>query len=1585
MALRSVHTPGVTDIERVGASGNINYNAPYTIMAAVRLNTLASTVGAAIYPIAINDTISGGRDSIYLSQFDDGIQAWTNNGSGTDSDNSIGFTPVVGRTYWMVLRRTSSTNLDILIFEPTIGTAPTPVYSQTQSVGTSRGTSGFGVYTAVRDLDIDCVRGWNSALTNAEIFAERLSRTAVKASPVFDISLMTPTNVTDTAGSNDFSVSGGTVSQVGDLVVPLNATVLARDDFNRDDGALGANWTTGPGSAALAIVDGEVQVASASSYGLAYFNGSFPNDQWAQVTAVKDDTGDYGGNVCIRVNTSTGAGYSAWWGYEAGLAIDEIPSVGFIASDATRNTKAGDQIRIEGRGTTITVKVNGTKKFSTTDSSNTAGQPAMGVFVDSGTDETVVSVDNFSAGGFSGPYVIDAITPKQSNALGGTTETFSITNVQSGKTLIMAHALYSAGSAGALSQTSITDSNGTGFTKNKQAAVGNIMGAISSYFSAASGTHNTTSTFSGKSGAIYANTFGVEVDGIAQFDTAGSATFASGGISFAVTTDAAITESDGIDFLLIATEADPDPVFPTPDGWDRCGTPITDSNGMTSALYSRTYSGAPLEKRSAVFNMADPGAGVVVILASYRNTASALSARWDTDTDKLDTQSNLPNGNLFSAVGRVKIINLNAGSNRPVFWLSNSAVTEYCILRIDTTDNLAINSTAGGTVNVVASPAAGVWWDYFITVNGTGAGNMKVGYKLQSDANWTILTTTAPGTFTPSDLIIGSPNSSNYMDMECGGVKIWSGAVLTPDELLLELTSRDAIRTANINRVLKMLDGATAGTDTSGNSYDMTNVGIVSGASAPTMLSIADQKAFRFYNDDGNEAGATAAAAQNTNAYSALTVNGIVRFLIQGTNDLASFTPTLEYKKNGGGSWTTMPAGADANSPTITFGAIGTGATGTNTAAPSYPSGISATTSELFALVTGRHNTASTAFSAPAGWTLVSSSELEGGTGTFAADTGTRRVAWFKKNTVTGSESGTETFGWAGGVSNANNTIYASIIRVVKPANHTISVAAGTGADTTNGTGYSATSGTALSFLANDLLLVGVAQNIDTGTQSAEAISATSVTFGTLTNQRSVATTQGFDHRHIMVSRPVSSVTGTPTSAPLYSYTCSASCSGPASFLRLRSVQPVYEIRLSPSSNIAASAATATTNRLTGGSGAFTAGKISDDTNPVGAIDIGDGGFTEVAFCFQINSPAVNTDYFDLRIKEAQFFTQTARVTAGSGTLSAATGMGSETDTPFALTKAKDKNLSLSSETDTAFTMTMSKAAALGMSTETDTSFNLTKAKDKNLSLSTETETCLSLTGVHFYSFGMVTETDSAFALTKSKAGNVPIFTETDTSFALVKSKDRTIGMSVEADSVPAQAGYKYRSAGMSSETDTSFNLQTTGTNSAPTGMSVETDTAIGGFIVTKNKNNQNSIETNTALALTRSKDKSIGLAQETQNLSFTPGTLLKYRSVGLSEETGLVLALVATKIKSLTQTLESDSSLDLPAIRTLPVGLSEELDEAFRPRAVMKADLIPVEETDVAFSTQYMIDNYGNVSLKPYKTVTIYGTGFDRLYTVDL
>lgn len=413
-----------------------------------------------------------------------------------------------------------------------------------------------------------------------------------------------------------------------------------------------------------------------------------------------------------------------------------------------------------------------------------------------------------------------------------------------------------------------------------------------------------------------------------------------------------------------------------------------------------------------------------------------------------------------------------------------------------------------------------------------------------------------------------------------------------------------------------------------------------------------DQEGARLGADDGSESAHTWLAAQDANATVAVGTAFLVRMLLNGTGDAPSASHVLRYQKNGTGGFVPVPVGS-GNAEVLaqpTWGAVGTAASGATSCTPAYPTGITAATSKLFCAVTGRSNAANTVPTMPAGWTRIGG--LEDGTGTWAVDTGPRRVDFFQKDLTDGTETGTVTVSLGGTTA---NTLRASIFRVEVPSGYLIDVALGTGADTSNDTSYSAASSTSLDLDANRLLVLATAQNLDTGTATSRAVSASGITFGTLTNRADTAVTNGNDHRHIINSVPVSS--GSGTVAPTFSYTVSAAASGPTAFLVLRArlAATTNEIFVAPSANIAAGGE-ATTARLTAPSGKTTAdfvtGRRWDDENGTDAIDLTTDDYTELEWSLNTQAPATSGDAYEFRVyagaSALDTYTVTPQVTLGA-------------------------------------------------------------------------------------------------------------------------------------------------------------------------------------------------------------------------------------------------------------------------------------------------------------------------------------------------
>lgn len=432
-------------------------------------------------------------------------------------------------------------------------------------------------------------------------------------------------------------------------------------------------------------------------------------------------------------------------------------------------------------------------------------------------------------------------------------------------------------------------------------------------------------------------------------------------------------------------------------------------------------------------------------------------------------------------------------------------------------------------------------------------------------------------------------------------------------------------------------EGTAAGTFSFGSaSYGSALVAQVGVHFIPGVPATVDQEGARFGLDDGSESAHTWAAAQDTDLSAALGAK-LLRILLNTAGDLASSVPTLRAQKNGAGGYKVVPVGA-TTTPTLTLGAVGTWAYSTGNPAPAYPAG--ATALSQYVLVT--YNKPSTANGATAptisGWTLVGSitgandGDTGGYTTTLGADTGNMNLWVFTKDTVDGTESGTVTV-----THSASNHAGAAIIRYERNTTDAISVAMVTGKDTTAGNVSIVTGSIALA--PGDLILGGMIIPTDVSTPSqfsSHALSATSITFGTVTEEVEMDTTSGNDSGGYLITSSVSS--GTATGAVTMTATAGGTTTnvrGPGFILRLRAAAAYSnELYVSTSTNIAASGE-ATTPRLTAPSGKTTAdhdgGRRWDDENGTDAWNPAADKYGEFEWSLTTQSPATTGDYWDFR------------------------------------------------------------------------------------------------------------------------------------------------------------------------------------------------------------------------------------------------------------------------------------------------------------------------------------------------------------------
>jgi hypothetical protein len=167
------------------------------------------------------------------------------------------------------------------------------------------------------------------------------------------------------------------------------------DDFNRADGALGANWTKPAYSAATLVISSNRVVSD--TYGVtavAYHSGStFANNQYSQIKMNSSISG-YTGPGC-RMNPE-GDGYIAEAYNSTSLAVRRLDNgvATTIGSGITGLTLLNSTVKITCSGSTIEVFVDDVSVGSRTDATYGSGSP----WIETNQSGGIYSMDNFAAG-----------------------------------------------------------------------------------------------------------------------------------------------------------------------------------------------------------------------------------------------------------------------------------------------------------------------------------------------------------------------------------------------------------------------------------------------------------------------------------------------------------------------------------------------------------------------------------------------------------------------------------------------------------------------------------------------------------------------------------------------------------------------------------------------------------------------------------------------------------------------------------------------------------------------------------------------------------------------------------------------------------------------------------------------------------------------------------------------------------------------------------------------------------------------------------------------------------------------------------
>ena len=417
------------------------------------------------------------------------------------------------------------------------------------------------------------------------------------------------------------------------------------------------------------------------------------------------------------------------------------------------------------------------------------------------------------------------------------------------------------------------------------------------------------------------------------------------------------------------------------------------------------------------------------------------------------------------------------------------------------------------------------------------------------------------------------------------------------------------------------------------------------------------QAAFAFGDDDGTESGHTL-GTENSNFTGPANTAKTLRIQLNTSGDPAAKTFRLKYQKDGTGGYSTIPVGS-GTSPTISTPTVGTlaySSSGGASVAPSYPASIAA--DDTLVLIVGQKPSSANGgtCTTPSGWTLqaqrtgATDGDTGGYTTTLGADTGNTNIYVYTKDSVTGSESGTLSV-----TVGTNGVCWGAIVLIPKTDTGTWSITADTGKDTAAGN-VSIASSAGMDVAAGDMMIGAMVIPTDVTTPSqfsAEAMSQTGSTFGTMGELAEPDSTTGNDIGGFIFYQPVSS--GSGSGVVTMSATAGGTTTnvrGPGIILRARVTGVSNDVYVDASSNISASGADSTTNRLSTSGGTFQAGARIDDSATAPSLDFTSGYQSEWEWKINTKSGLADSTYFEFRLYDSDAaldtYTYTPKWTIGT-------------------------------------------------------------------------------------------------------------------------------------------------------------------------------------------------------------------------------------------------------------------------------------------------------------------------------------------------
>jgi hypothetical protein len=178
------------------------------------------------------------------------------------------------------------------------------------------------------------------------------------------------------------------------------------DNFNRADGALGANWVTAIGS--LTISSNQVK-SSAAGDNIAYWATPVgADDQYAELTVTGGGTGDYL-SIGVGVRLTATGGYIFYGGSNVRVLGKRVgPGVNWIATNFSNSLNVGDVIRLEVIGNKLRPLVNGVLDPVIGEVTDTDWPTGGAVGISGGDNQSVRMGDDWSGGVYVPAYALNA-------------------------------------------------------------------------------------------------------------------------------------------------------------------------------------------------------------------------------------------------------------------------------------------------------------------------------------------------------------------------------------------------------------------------------------------------------------------------------------------------------------------------------------------------------------------------------------------------------------------------------------------------------------------------------------------------------------------------------------------------------------------------------------------------------------------------------------------------------------------------------------------------------------------------------------------------------------------------------------------------------------------------------------------------------------------------------------------------------------------------------------------------------------------------------------------------------------------------